>query len=40
MKYVLMAWRDAVMCFFGRHRYIKIRGIMPYCSCCGKTRWL
>ena len=40
MKYAWWALRDAVMCFFGRHRYIKIRGIMPYCSNCGKTRWL
>lgn len=40
MKYVLMAWRDAICCFFGWHDYVRLHRIMPFCRRCGKARWL
>lgn len=38
-KWLLMAWRDAVCCFFGCHDPVKLRGIMPFCRVCGDPIW-
>lgn len=42
-RYVLMEWRDEVLCFFGRHDPVKLRGTTPFCRVCGspiwRTRW-